>query len=215
MAIYAVKPLFQKSLKPLADLFTRLKVHPTVINLLALGVSLTAGILLFFRAQFTFFLLILPLLFFIRIAFNALDGMVARALKVSSARGEIYNEFIDRISDVVIFGGLAFSFITQAIGGHLTWSFVSGGEFPAGMVLIILLLLNSYLGILSKSAGGERIYSGFIGKADRMFYLGLFCLIYYFYPHYFVWPFFYLFVIIGTVISIGQRLWQAVKSLKN
>jgi len=100
-------------------------------------------------------LLYIPLIAFVRTALNALDGMVARSLKIKNQQwGEVLNEFCDRLSDVALFLGLTFASYTN---------------HNLGFIVIILILLNSYLSILSKAAGGSRQYGGFMGKADRMF----------------------------------------------
>ena len=211
MTIYSVKPLFQKTLMPMANLMIRLKIHPTAINISALVTSVIAGLLFPFISNLRFLMFVIPLLLFIRIAFNALDGIVARGLGVSSPKGEIYNEFIDRISDSAIFLGLLTIFIKDFNFLKLNDGFMIRYQFIFGIIFIILFLLNSYLGILAKAAGKERLYIGFIGKADRMFYLGLATLIFFFYENMIVWTIFYIFVILGTIISIGQRLWKAVK----
>jgi len=211
MKIYSIKPLFQKTLKPLADFFIKIKLHPTAINFLALFVSITAGILILFIDMFSYFLFIIPLLLFIRIAFNALDGMVARGLKVSSVNGEILNEFIDRLSDCAIFICLNIYLIKVISRSNRAIFFTADHKFLLCALFIILFLLNSYLGILGKAAGKSRIYNGFIGKADRMFYLGLACLVYFFVHMSLIWTIFLVFVVAGTIISIGQRLWTALK----
>ncbi len=213
MGIYSIKPVFQKTLQPLANIFIKFNIHPTILNFLALFISIISGLLLFFHKDFKFFLLIIPFCVFFRIAFNALDGMVARGLKISSSKGEVYNEFFDRLSDVVIFLGLTLNNIFFILNNFYFYDSLL--LMILGFVSIIIILLNSYLGILSKSAGGKRIYIGLIGKADRMFYLGLTGLIYFFYSKEIVWNIFFLFLIAGTIISIGQRLWTIVKSLKN
>ena len=82
-----MKPRFQAILKPVASYLAEQEVHPTWINLAAVISSVFAGFLLF-DATTTVWSLLIPLLVFIRIALNALDGMVARANKVNEqARG--------------------------------------------------------------------------------------------------------------------------------
>jgi phosphatidylglycerophosphate synthase len=44
-----------------------------------------------------------------RLAANALDGLVARRTGLARPWGEVYNECCDRISDTLIFVGLAFN----------------------------------------------------------------------------------------------------------
>lgn len=198
MGIYSIKPLFQKSLKPLFNLCVRNNVHPDVINLLALIMSLFTGVALLYASNYKILFLAVPLLVLLRIAFNALDGLVARAQGVSSKIGEVYNELYDRLSDIVIFVFLAFAEYANA-----------------KLVLIALaaVLLNSYLGILGKSAGGSRVYKGFIGKADRMLYLGIVSIISYFTLALIYWEIFIIFILAGTVLSSIQRFFIIRKEL--
>jgi CDP-diacylglycerol--glycerol-3-phosphate 3-phosphatidyltransferase len=157
MGVYSVKPRFQAILKPVASYLAEQEVHPTWINLAAVISSVFAGFLLF-DATTTVWSLLIPLLVFIRIALNALDGMVARANKVNEqARGEFLNEFFDRVSDTAIFLGLTFNPATSIL---------------LGVATITVLLLTSYVSIVSKAAGGSRRYEGVMGKADRMLVIG-------------------------------------------
>ena len=77
MTLYQIKPLFQSLLRP--TMFWLYKHHVTAnhITLAALALSLITGLLLMLVAQPILFLL-LPIVLFIRMALNALDGMLAR-----------------------------------------------------------------------------------------------------------------------------------------
>jgi CDP-diacylglycerol--glycerol-3-phosphate 3-phosphatidyltransferase len=163
MVIYSVKPAFQKMLKPLESFFIRNKVHPTTINFMALFIAILGGLALYFSDKQVLLLIYIPFMAFFRMALNALDGMVARSLKVKNqAFGEVLNEFIDRISD-------AFTFFA--------WAMTSYVDLILGSITVILILLNSYLSIVSKAAGGKRQYGGLMGKADRMFVLSAGCVL--------------------------------------
>ncbi len=84
MTLYQIKPLFQSLLRP--TMFWLYKHHVTAnhITLTALALSLFTGLLLVLVAQPILFLLLpilfllLPIVLFIRMALNALDGMLAR-----------------------------------------------------------------------------------------------------------------------------------------
>ena len=199
MGIYGIKPLFQKSLRPLLNLFIKFKIHPNTINLLALLMSLITGAALLFAPSYKILFLVVPLSVFIRIAFNALDGMVARTLNLSNKVGEVYNELYDRLSDISIFVFLAFASYADA-----RWV----------LICLSFILLNSYLGILGKSAGGSRVYKGFIGKADRMLYLGIVSIISFFRLDPLYWMIFILFILAGTIISSIQRFILIKKELQ-
>jgi phosphatidylglycerophosphate synthase len=199
MGIYSIKPKFQKSLKPIEKIFVKFKIHPTTINLLAVLLSIIGGIILYLSDKYLLLLIYIPFMAYLRTALNALDGMVARKLKIKNQSfGEVLNEFFDRISDAVIFFGLALTSYTN---------------FILGSIVTLIILLNSYLSIVSKSAGGTRQYGGFMGKADRMIYLGIMAIIIliwgkYSFGNYLLW-----FVGIGTLITMIQRFLNIKKEL--
>lgn len=193
MGIYSIKPTFQKFLNPIKNLFIKWKVHPTTINIFALIISLTGGLALYFSNTYPLLLLYIPLMAFVRTALNALDGLVARELKIKNQKfGEVLNELSDRLSDVVIFLGIAFS------------SFVN---VYLALTVIILILISSYIAILSKAAGGKRRYEGIMGKADRMFWLSLASIIVYLTKNFKIINYFLIFLAITLIITIIQRFY--------
>ena len=101
-------------------------------------------------------LLVVPPLALVRIALNALDGMVAVATGTARPFGEVVNEMSDRVSDAAWFAGLAFVIDPRLALGTLA-----------------LALLGSFTGVVSKAAGGSRIFRGVMGKADRMIVLAV------------------------------------------
>lgn len=158
--IYAIKPKFQQALRPMEALLIAAKVHPDTITLSALALSLAGAAALSVSSQagMLWVLCTTPVVALGRTVMNALDGMVAKDTGVARPWGEVLNEFSDRLSDVAIFAGLACSRLCTG---------------PLMIASLISILLSSYLGTLSKSAGGPRQYGGIMGKADRMILLAL------------------------------------------
>jgi len=158
--IYAIKPKFQQLLRPSEAALISLGVHPDVITLSALGLSIAGGFaLLFAQEPGTLVLLCtIPLVTLGRTILNALDGMVAKDTGLARPWGEVLNEFSDRLADVALFGGLIFSRLCNQ---------------QLMCASLISVVLSSYLGILAKAAGGSRQYGGVMGKADRMVLLAL------------------------------------------
>jgi phosphatidylglycerophosphate synthase len=87
-----------------------------------------------------------------------LDGMVALASGKASWRGEILNDLPDRVSDVVIFAGVA----------HSGWCVPASGYWAA-----ILALLTAYVGMFGQAVGVQREFSGLMAKPWRMVTLHL------------------------------------------
>jgi phosphatidylglycerophosphate synthase len=87
-----------------------------------------------------------------------LDGMVALASGKASWRGEILNDLPDRVSDVIIFAGVA----------HSGWMNPFFGYWAA-----IFALLTAYVGLFGQAVGVQREFSGVMSKPWRMVALHL------------------------------------------
>ena len=107
MGLYDMKPRFRQVLNPLADRLGWL--HPDAITLAGLGASALALLCFFGALRQRWLLLLVPCLLFVRIACNALDGLVAQRTGRARAFGEVLNEGVDRLSDVVLLFGLGFT----------------------------------------------------------------------------------------------------------
>ena len=82
-----------------------------------------------------------------------LDGMVAVAAGKASRRGEILNDLPDRVSDIVIFVGVAHSGLMHALIGY--WA-------------AIFALLTAYVGLFGQALGVQREFGGVMSKPWRM-----------------------------------------------
>ena len=140
-----------------ADLAVRLCVRAgigaDVISYLSIVASGAAACCFGFSLRYPLLLLVGPLFCYLRLWCNMLDGMVALASHTASRRGEILNDLPDRISDVLIFAGLA----------HSGWVAVPWGYWAA-----ILALMTAYVGTLGQAVAGRREYGGMMSKPWRM-----------------------------------------------
>lgn len=206
--IYAIKPRFQQALKPLERSLVSSQVHPDLITLGAFIVSLLACLALALSSApgMLWLLCTTPAFALTRIALNALDGMVAIATEQARPWGEVLNELSDRLSDIAIFAGI---YLAKLGNGQLL------------VATLISVLLSSYIGILSKAAGGKRQFGGLMGKADRMilfaltgplaFVLELNGVI----PSSSVFNGFLIVVLVGSLITIFQRGRKTYADLKS
>lgn len=191
MGIYATKPNWQKGLSVPVTLCVKMRLSPDVLTGSALALSAIAGTALALAGANRAWLALVPPSLILRLVFNLMDGQVARAQGLADRWGEVKNEFGDRLADAAIFLGLC-------AGGY--------ADPRLAAVALALVLCVSYLGILGKSIGGARVYSGLFGKGDRMISLALFTL----------WPLgsgrlssFDLYLALATVaclLTIAQRL---------
>lgn len=161
ISLYQLKPKFQQLLRPLVKKLFLAKVTANQVTLSAcLGSIFIAGIVAFFANQVWIFGLI-PIWMLIRMALNAIDGMLAREFNQQSNLGAYFNELCDVIADTALLGILAFIVPVNSL-------FV--------LLLIFLALLTEYAGVMGPLIGASRRYDGPMGKSDRALVLGIICL---------------------------------------
>lgn len=193
MRIYLIKPYFQKLLVPVKDILISFGFGPTSLNIFGVISAFGMGVSIYYSQSNSGLLLLIPMFAFLRISANALDGMIARDLKQSSLFGEAMNEFLDRISDVIVFG-----------------SFLLLSTVNTTLVTLVLvsMLLSSYLGILCKAITGVRLYKGLMCKADRMFYLSVGAIVIYFFDttsKFASWGVVLFIIFLGLVYTVIER----------
>ena len=157
------------SRRPIADLFRRTahmatalclrwQIHPDAVSYASMGFALAAAVCFWKAGANAWLLLIAPLLCYLRLWCNMLDGMVALASGKASARGEILNDLPDRVSDVIIFAGVAHSGLLNPFLAY--WA-------------AIFALLTAYVGVLGQAVGVRREFGGVMSKPWRMVMLHL------------------------------------------
>ena len=87
MSIYALKPKFQNLLRPLVHRLHASGVTANQVTLFACAISIVLGIALALASTHAPLFMLLPLWFFLRMALNAMDGMLAREFGQKSALG--------------------------------------------------------------------------------------------------------------------------------
>ena len=157
MSIYKLKPAFQGLLRPLVVRLHGAGVTANQVTLSACAVSVALGLWLYFAAPGPAAFALVPLWMFLRMAFNAVDGMLAREHHQQTPLGAFLNELTDVVSDAALY--LPF---VAVLPGHPLW---------LGLV-IFLAGLSEYAGALGVSVGASRRYDGPMGKSDRAFVFG-------------------------------------------
>lgn len=157
MSIYALKPRFQDLLRPLVRRLAGAGVTANQVTLLAAALSVALGLLLALRPQQSSLFLLLPALLFLRMALNAIDGMLAREFGQKSALGAYLNELCDVVSDAFLY--LPFAFLPHF---DATWVWA----------VIVLGVVSEMAGTVAVMTGASRRYDGPLGKSDRAFVFG-------------------------------------------
>lgn len=158
MSIYQLKPRFQALLRPMVHSLHGLGVTANQVTVAACAISVALGLWLAANpAPLSNFALI-PLWMLVRMAFNAMDGMLAREFGQQSRLGAFLNELTDVLSDAALY--LPFACVAPF------------APFWVGAV-ILLAAMSEFAGALGPMVGASRRYDGPMGKSDRAFVFGV------------------------------------------
>ena len=87
MSIYALKPKFQNLLRPLVRQLAAKGVTANQVTLIACLLSILLGVVLALFPTFSTLFFLIPIWLFLRMALNAVDGMLAREFNQKSRLG--------------------------------------------------------------------------------------------------------------------------------
>lgn len=156
--IYDLKPRFQALLRPVANALVRadLKANDVTLGALLLSVAHGAWIAVIPISRWP--LLLLPVTLFVRMAMNAIDGMMAREHGQASAAGAVLNELSDVAADAAL---------------YLPFALIPALDAPLVALVVVAGIIAEMAGALGPLVGAARRYDGPLGKSDRAFAFGL------------------------------------------
>ncbi|MEN8127451.1 MAG: CDP-alcohol phosphatidyltransferase family protein [Planctomycetota bacterium] len=158
------RPLKTRSAKwasILALRLVKLGVKPNFISLLSIVFALLSGLSFGLSAlsdswKKSVFLILGAAFIQLRLLCNMLDGMVAIEGGMKSKTGEIYNDFPDRIADMVILIGFGYAANELNFAVELGW------------LAAILSVLTAYVRYLGTATGAGSFFYGPMAKQHRM-----------------------------------------------
>lgn len=157
-SIYDLKSRFQALLRPGVVVLARRGVTANQVTLLALLLSFLCGGLITWQHHNPLIFFSIPVILFVRMALNAIDGMLAREHNMKSALGAILNELGDILSDAAI---------------YLPFALVEGISSLWVVLVVIFAIVSETSGIIAVQIGAKRRYDGPMGKSDRAFVFGV------------------------------------------
>lgn len=160
--IYDLKPAFQQLLRPLMVWLANAGITPNQITWAALLLSVATGAAVVWTDGASWLLLSIPLVLLVRMALNALDGMLAKEYQQQSRAGAMLNEMGDVVADAALYLPLG---LLVGVSGVMVTLFVIVGIFA------------EMAGVLGAAIGGTRRYDGPMGKSDRAFLFGCIALL--------------------------------------
>ncbi|MBE8727907.1 CDP-alcohol phosphatidyltransferase family protein [Flavobacterium hungaricum] len=196
ISVYTIKPQFQKLLSPILLFLHKRNITPNQITIGSCFFSLLIGIFFWYADYNNLFFLVLPIGLLLRMAFNALDGMMAKKYNLTSKAGEMLNEMGDVVSDLFVFFPLL-KYEPEAL--YLV------------VLFIALSIVNEFSGVMGKAISGVRRYDGPMGKSDRALLLGVYGILKFCgvaFSAYSIWIFsvIILLLLISTYVRINKTL---------
>jgi CDP-diacylglycerol--glycerol-3-phosphate 3-phosphatidyltransferase len=161
-SIYQLKPAFQNLLRPLVRGLAAAGVTPNQVTLAALALSIAVGTAIAIAPGQRPLLLLVPVVMFVRMALNAVDGMLAREHRMQTVLGGFLNELADVLADAALY--LPFALVLP----RYAWLVVA---------VVFAAVASEYAGVTAQALGGTRRYDGPMGKSDRAFVFGLIALL--------------------------------------
>ena len=157
-SIYQIKPAFQNLLRPLVQRLFENGTTANQITLIAGIGSVLVGALIAGFVHHTWVFGLVPAWMIVRMALNAIDGMLAREFNQQSHLGAYLNELCDIAADCALI--LPFALLPDVSLWLVLW-------------VTLLALFSEYAGVLGPMVSASRRYDGPMGKSDRAFILGV------------------------------------------
>ena len=158
VSIYQLKPAFQRLLQPLVGALAAARVTPNQTTLATLALMAAYGLALALfpgsRALWLGLVLVMPL----RMALNALDGLLARQTGQQTRLGAVLNETCDLVADLAL---------------YLPVALLPGENGMLAVVAAAGAAVSEQAGLAALAAGSARRFDGPMGKSDRAFAYGL------------------------------------------
>jgi CDP-diacylglycerol--glycerol-3-phosphate 3-phosphatidyltransferase len=162
MTIYDLKPAFQNLLRPACRTLAQAGITANQVTVVALVISVAVGAAFAVYPGSAWAALAIPVWLFLRMALNAIDGMLAREHGMQSSLGGILNELSDVVADAAL---------------YLPFAVVPGISAAVVVVVVLLSVLTEMAGVVAVQQGASRRYDGPLGKSDRAFVFGLLALL--------------------------------------
>lgn len=201
ISIYEIKPKFQQLLMPIVDWMRKIGMTPNQVTILALLLSIVTGIILSIFHENKWIYILMPIVMFVRMALNAIDGVMAKKYQMKSHLGLLLNELGDVISDLFLF--IPYVFIAEDYGIGI-------------MLFISLSIISEMAGVTVQVIGSSRRYDGPMGKSDRAFIVGFISIL--IFVHLNIIPYLHFVFYICSIlmlINIYNRITKGLKEVKS
>jgi len=157
VSVYDLKPKFQNLLRPFCASLAHAGVTANQVTVTAAAISIALGSALWITQGAPWALWLVPVALFVRMALNAIDGMLAREFNQKSALGAILNELGDVVSDAAL---------------YLPFAAIAGIDAMLVALVVVIAAITEMAGVVAVQIGASRRYDGPFGKSDRAVFFG-------------------------------------------
>lgn len=157
ISVYQLKAKFQDLLRPITQKLAAKGVTANQVTVAAIILSAFGGLCMAVFPAHHWPWLMLPLLMFLRMALNAIDGMLAREHNMKSRLGAVLNELGDVVSDTFL---------------YVPFALVAGKYALLVVLICVFAVVSEMAGVVGVQIGASRRYDGPMGKSDRAFVFG-------------------------------------------
>jgi CDP-diacylglycerol--glycerol-3-phosphate 3-phosphatidyltransferase len=162
VSVYDLKPRFQNLLRPLCAALARAGVTANQVTVAAAAISVALGCAIAATGGAAWALFLLPPVLLVRMALNAIDGMLAREFAMKSRLGAVLNELGDVVSDVAL---------------YLPFAVIPGMSAILVALVVAIAVMTEMTGVVAVQIGVARRYDGPFGKSDRALFFGALALV--------------------------------------
>lgn len=148
---YGLKPWFQGRLRPLVRALANAGITANQVTVCGGVLSVGFGVFLLVSRDPRYFVF-LPAVLLVRLALNAMDGMLAREFGQATRLGVYLNELADVVSDTFLYVPFA-----HLHGFSIFWTWV----------VVVLAVISEMTGSVAAMTGASRRFDGPLGKSDR------------------------------------------------
>ena len=161
-SVYDLKPRFQNLLRPLCRALARAGVTANQVTIAAAVISVVLGVAILATRGAAWTLFLVPPVLLVRMALNAIDGMLAREFAQKSRLGAVLNELGDVVSDA---------------GLYLPFAVIPGISALLVGLVVAVAVMTEMTGVVAVQIGASRRYDGPFGKSDRAVFFGMLALV--------------------------------------
>jgi len=143
---------FDQVVRRVFPFVARIRVHPDVLTLSGVGVSVLAALAFAAHQELAAGLILILAGFF-----DLIDGVVARIQGVSTRAGAFLDSSMDRVADLLVFAGLAVGMASQPAGPDI-----------GGLVLVMAALIGSVMTSYARARAEAELHESFaVGFVER------------------------------------------------